>query len=218
MLSFSSNFISNSLEIVCDYVCWILEFNGASRILWLSIFWLILEFLTRVIARKNVNLNENFHLAEIRDQGSWWLITFSSFLMSLLILSVLHFRWEPDLPTFLFPIGIILMVLGILLRAWSVISLGKFFTMQVMIFSNHSLIETGPYRLIRHPSYLGALVTTFGFGIASGYLSVLILFFLIVAFALGYRIYVEEIALKEKFGHVWTRYAAKTYRIFPWIL
>lgn len=218
MLPFFANFISSTAQSICDYACWVFEFNGASRLLWLSVFWLILEFLTRLIARNNVNLKESFHLAEVKDKGSSWLITFSSLVMSLLILSVLHFRWEPNLPLFLFPVGILLMVSGILLRAWAVISLGKFFTMRVMIFSNHSIIEEGPYRWVRHPSYLGALITTLGFGLASGNLLVLILFFSIVALALGYRIYVEEKALEEKFGYEWVRYVEKTYRILPWVL
>lgn len=218
MLAFFANFMSSSVQSICDYVCWVFEVNGASRLLWLSVFWLILEFITRLIARNNVNLKETSHLAEVKDQGSWGLIAFSSFLMSILIFSVLHFRWEPNMPQFLFPIGVILMVIGILVRIWAVISLGKFFTMKVMIFSNHSLIEEGPYRWVRHPSYLGALITTFGFGLASGNLLVLILFFSLVAIALGYRIYVEEKALEEKFGYEWVRYVAKTYRIFPWIL
>lgn len=217
MLFFSSNSMSSFLKSVCDYMCWALSFNGASRLLWLSIFWFILEFITRLIARKNVNLKDSRHLAEIKDEGSWWLITLSSLLMSLLILAVLHYRREPYLPDFLFPIGTLLMVIGILIRVWAVISLGKFFTMRVMIFSNHSIIEDGPYRWIRHPSYLGALVTTFGFGLASGYLMVLILFFLVVASALGYRMYVEERALNEKFGKEWVNYSSKTYAIIPWL-
>lgn len=217
MLLFLASPVSNFFDYICDYACWIFEFNGASRLLMLSIFWLLLEFTTRLIAKKNVNLKESFHLVEIRDKGSWWLITFSSLFLSLLVLSALHSRWEPNLPAILFPIGLILMVLGILLRIWAVISLGKFFTMKVMIFSNHSLIEGGPYRWVRHPSYLGALITTFGFGIASGYLEVLIMFFLIVALALAYRIHVEEKALEEKFGYEWINYASRTYRILPWI-
>lgn len=218
MFFLSANLLSAFFDSLCEYVCWALSFNGASRLLWLSIFWLILEFITRLIARMNVNSKERYDFAMTKDEGSWWLITFSSAVMSVLILSVLHFRWEPNLPDYLFPIGVLLMGIGILLRAWAVISLGKFFTMEVVIYSNHDLIETGPYRWVRHPSYLGALVTTVGFGIASGYLVVLLSFLAILVLALGYRIYVEEKALKEKFGDEWVSYSARTYWILPWIL
>jgi protein-S-isoprenylcysteine O-methyltransferase len=138
--------------------------------------------------------------------------------MSLLILVTLHYRWQPDMADYLFPIGTLLMLLGILLRMWAVISLGKFFTMQVTIFSNHSLINEGPYRMVRHPSYLGALIATLGFGLASGYVLIMLLFSVVVATALAYRIYVEEKALKEKFGEQWSNYSAKTYALIPWIL
>lgn len=204
-------------DVICDYICWILSFNGASRLLWISLFWLSLEFLTRLVARNNVKAQSSEDFSILKDGGSWWLVTFSSVLMSILILSILHFRWEPDLPDFLFPIGIILMTFGILLRLWAVICLGKFFTMKVMIFSNHHIIEEGPYRIIRHPSYLGAFLTCLGFGIASGYAMILISFFGILILALGYRIYVEEKALKEKFGDEWISYSGRTYRILPWI-
>lgn len=209
--------LTHFLNFICDYFCWILSFEGASRLLWLSLFWLTLEFLTRLVARRNVKLQtlDDFRLS--KDEGSWWLVTFSSILMSILILLILHFRWESDLPDFLFPLGLILMSIGILVRLWAVLSLGKFFTMKVTIFSNHQIIEEGPYRLVRHPSYLGAFITAVGFGLASGYLIVLVSFISILILALGYRIFVEEKALKEKFGDDWIRYSAQTYRIIPWI-
>lgn len=202
---------------LCDYTCWIFTFNGASRLLWLSLFWLASEILTRIVARNNVQLQSFEKSVESKDQGSWWLVTFSSLLMSGLILSIMHFRWPPDLPDFLFPIGIILMSFGILLRLWAVCSLGKFFTMKVMIFSNHYIIEEGPYRFVRHPSYSGAFLTCLGFGLASGYIMILFSFFIILIIALGYRIHIEEKALKEKFGDLWVQYSKKTCRVIPWI-
>jgi protein-S-isoprenylcysteine O-methyltransferase len=210
--------LSNFFDFLCEYTCWIFSFNEGSRLVWLSFLWFILEFITRLIARKNGKLEANHQLAELKDNGSWWLIAFSSILMSGIILGVLHVRWTPDLPTYLISIGIILMILGVALRIWAVITLGKFFTMHVVIFSNHHLVDTGPYRWLRHPSYSGVFITTIGLGLATGYLIVLITFLIILGFALGYRIYVEEKALKEKFGKEWIAYSAKTWRILPWLL
>lgn len=208
--------MANFFNTLCDYNCGIGDFNGPSRLIWLSLFWLVFEFITRLVAKKNVKVQSS-DISESKDKGSWWLVTFSSLFMSILTLSILHFKWTPDLPNFLFPIGVILMSLGILLRLWAVVSLGKFFTMKVMIFSNHHIIEEGPYRLVRHPSYLGAFLTCLGLGLASGYMIVLLSFFLLLILALGYRIHVEEKALREKFGEEWTDYSERTYRILPWI-
>ena len=202
---------------LCDYACWILSFNGASRLLWLSLVWFILEFITRLMARKNGIPKAGYRFVKSKDRGSWWLVAFSSILMFSIILFFLHVRWPADLPDYLIPVGIILMCLGIALRIWAVATLGKFFTMHVMIFSNHQLIDKGPYRWLRHPSYAGVFLITIGLGLATGYLFVLLSFLIILAFALGYRIYVEEKALKEEFGSEWTAYSAKTWRLIPWV-
>src|SRR4051812_44421567 len=55
-------------------------------------------------------------------------------------------------------IGIILLLAGISLRVWSINILGKNFTAAVKVTKEHELIKTGPYRYVRHPSYLGALI------------------------------------------------------------
>lgn len=206
------------VDFLCERACWLFNFNEGGRLLWLSILWFILEFITRMIARKNAIPKEDDHMAKLKDRWSWWLIAISSILMSGVILGILYFKLLPDLPSYLIPVGIILMLLGIGLRIWAVLTLGKFFTMQVMIFPNHHIIDKGPYRWIQHPSYTGVFITTIGLGLAAGYLVVLVLFFIILVFALGYRIYVEEKALKEKFGDQWIAYSAKTWRVLPWIL
>ena len=55
-----------------------------------------------------------------------------------------------------FGLGIVLMIGGIALRQYSIVVLGKYFTFDVAVQSGHSLIEIGPYRYVRHPSYTGA--------------------------------------------------------------
>lgn len=210
-------FISHFSSSLSDYAGWIFTFDGAGRLLWLSLFWFILEFITRLIARRNKPTVAGHQFVKSKDQGSWWLIALSSAVMAGIILLILHLEWTPDLPAYLIPVGILLMCLGIALRIWAVISLGKFFTMSVRIFSNHHLIQTGPYRWIRHPSYTGAFITTLGFGLATGYLVILIAFLIILGCAQGYRIYIEEQALKQEFGKEWTAYAAKTWKLIPWI-
>ncbi|MEI8365810.1 MAG: isoprenylcysteine carboxylmethyltransferase family protein [Parachlamydiaceae bacterium] len=214
----SSYHIHNFSDFLCEYFCWILSFNGASRLLWLSFFWFILEFITRVIARKNGTPKTSYLAAQLKDNGSWWLITLSSLLIFGIIVLVLHVRWASDLPASLIPLGIILMLMGTALRIWAVISLGKFFTMEVVIFPNHHLIDKGPYQWLQHPSYSGVFITAIGLGLATGYVMVLIAFLIILGFSLGYRIYVEEKALKERFGSEWVAYAKRTWRILPWIL
>jgi len=105
------------------------------------------------------------------DRGSLGLITFLwrlgialDFLFSFLLPQTAFSHMRAPL----FTVGVCMMLLGIALRWYSAAVLGKYFTFDVAIQSGQSLIEAGPYRYIRHPSYSGALLTLFGFGLALG--------------------------------------------------
>ncbi|KAF7354626.1 hypothetical protein MSAN_01376000 [Mycena sanguinolenta] len=58
--------------------------------------------------------------------------------------------------------GFFLVASGALLRLLCYRTLGKYFTFETGITRNHRLITTGPYSLIRHPSYTGAVLAYFG--------------------------------------------------------
>jgi protein-S-isoprenylcysteine O-methyltransferase Ste14 len=110
------------------------------------------------------------------------------------------------------------MVMGITLRQWSILVLGRFFSTTVKIISGHRIVTNGPYCLIRHPAYTGSLLTLVGLGLASrtwvGTLVIVALFGLVYS----YRISVEEKALKAEFGQEYVDYAKKTKRLIPFIL
>ena len=63
-------------------------------------------------------------------------------------------------------VGVALMCAGMLLRYWSVRTLGRFFTVTVDVGADHELVDTGPYARLRHPSYTGMLVVYLGAGVA----------------------------------------------------
>lgn len=212
-----NQFWKNSFELFSENIYRILEFEGANRLLLPAVFWFILEIITRLIARSNLPSKAELKLAKLQDYGSWWLVVFSSFCMAVIILWILYEQWSPDLPKYFIPIGIILMCLGIALRIWAVMSLGQFFTMQVVVFSNHRLIDKGPYRWLCHPSYSGVFITTLGLGFATGYFVLLVTFLGILVVVLGYRIYIEEKALKEAFGKAWIVYSNQRWKLIPWI-
>ena len=66
----------------------------------------------------------------------------------------------------IFVVGLVLMLLGIALRQWSVFALGSFFTVQVQVREGQTVVDTGPYRYVRHPSYTAIMLTFFGMGVA----------------------------------------------------
>ncbi len=121
------------------------------------------------------------------------------------------------LPPFAMIVGILVGIAGVWVRFSAIAMLGRFYSRNVGIQEKHELIQTGWYRFVRHPGYLGTLLTFLGFAFATeSWLSVIInvvLFFIVYL----YRIKVEETALVSHFGDSYRRYQEKTWRLIPFI-
>jgi len=114
-------------------------------------------------------------------------------------------------------IGLILFVVGLIIRWVAIIHLGRFFTVNVAIAEDHQLITTGPYRFVRHPSYTGTLLIFLGFGLCMLNVFSLAAVFLPVSTAFLWRMHVEEQVLRDAFGERYLTYAAQTRRLIPLI-
>ncbi|MEO7000695.1 MAG: isoprenylcysteine carboxylmethyltransferase family protein [Ktedonobacterales bacterium] len=119
----------------------------------------------------------------------------------------------------LFWLGIALLYVGIALRLYAIHTLGAFFTTAVAIAPEQTVIETGPYRLIRHPSYTGFLLALLGVGLCifANWLSLLVLMGCALI-GIGYRIAVEERVLKERLGQPYQDYMRRTKRLIPLVI
>jgi protein-S-isoprenylcysteine O-methyltransferase Ste14 len=155
-----------------------------------------------------------------RDQGSlnlvavlWWSGIAMDFSLSLLLPQA-AISWKR---TSVFFVGICFMLLGIALRWYSAGTLGKYFTFDVAIQTGQTLVEVGPYRYIRHPSYSGALLTLLGFGLALGNWLGLAANLSCMGFAYTYRISVEEAALASALGESYKQYMRRTWRLVPFL-
>lgn len=111
--------------------------------------------------------------------------------------------------------GLALGAAGIALRVWAMRTLGRYFKYVVVVQEGHEVIESGPYRLIRHPSYTGMIAGCFGLGLGLGnWLSVLLAGgFALVAFTA--RLLSEERALSAALGEPYRRYMTRTNRLVP---
>jgi protein-S-isoprenylcysteine O-methyltransferase Ste14 len=118
----------------------------------------------------------------------------------------------------LFWLGILLIYMGMALRLYAIKVLGAFFTTTLAVASEQTVIETGPYRLIRHPSYTGFLITVLGFGLTlTNWLSLLVLMGC-TALGFWYRIQVEEHVLQDQLGRRYQEYMRRTKRLIPFVL
>ncbi len=115
------------------------------------------------------------------------------------------------------PLVLFVMLSGLALRWYSALLLGKYFTFDVAIHGGQTLIEAGPYRFVRHPSYGGALLTLFGFGLALGNWAGLVASLSCLGSAYAYRIPVEEAALTAALGEAYERYVRRTRRLVPFV-
>ena len=114
-------------------------------------------------------------------------------------------------------LGLFLILVGMTLRFISIWSLGRLFTVDVTIRDNHTIKRDGVYRFIRHPSYLGSIVSFIGFGISlNNWVSLLIISVLVTS-AMIYRITIEEKLLKQQFDSEYSEYMKKSRRLIPWI-
>jgi protein-S-isoprenylcysteine O-methyltransferase len=178
------------------------------------LLWMILE----LIASRTKRSADRSHA---RDRGSYGLI------VALLFVGLtLDFTLSARLPRaailgrreLVFFSGIGLMLAGVAFRWWAIVTLGKFFTFDVAVQSSQSVVETGPYRYIRHPSYSGALMTQAGIGLALGNWAGLLALLVCMAIAYAYRISVEEKALIAALGEPYKQYMQRTWRLIPFLL
>jgi protein-S-isoprenylcysteine O-methyltransferase Ste14 len=118
-------------------------------------------------------------------------------------------RWLPAVA------GIAVMWAGFGLRFWAVRTLGRFFRVEVTVDTDQTLVDTGPYARVRHPSYTGLLVFYLGLGIClDSYVSMAAAVLVPLAAVLN-RIAHEERALLRELGEPYEVYSSRTRRLLP---
>ena len=153
-----------------------------------------------------------------KDRGSlyllWAVIGLSIYLGSRVSMTMRGAR----IPFDTFWLGIALIVAGVIFRAIAIATLWRYFTVNVAIARDHELIDRGLYRVIRHPSYTGSLISFIGLGLAfRNWISLALIAIATIA-ALAYRVRVEEAALIEHFGDRYREYMKRTKRFVPGVI
>ena len=115
------------------------------------------------------------------------------------------------------PVGAALGWLGLLLRWWSFVTLGKYFTVVVQASADQLVVDRGPYRLLRHPSYTGLLLAFVGCGLMLGNWVSATGSVVLVLVAVLFRIRIEERALTAAIGTSYGDFAAGRARLIPFV-
>lgn len=111
--------------------------------------------------------------------------------------------------------GVVLFVAGLVLRWWAIITLGRFFTVDVVVEKDHEVVERGPFRLVRHPSYTGVLLAFVGFALTLRNWAALLIVLVPIFVVFIRRMNVEEEALSRALGARYTDYMKRTKRLVP---
>lgn len=177
-----------------------------------SYLYFFFEFFMNLKQRRKNNVTTS------KDKGSlrllYGLITLGYFLSFAIGATKLGriYHWN----TF-FAIGMPLIGIGFIIRVYSILTLKQFFTYSVAQVENHEIIQTGLYKYIRHPGYLGQLIIFLGISISiSNWCSILAMM-LPITLAYLYRIKVEERLMLDQFGENYSDYQHRTKRLLPMI-
>ncbi len=115
----------------------------------------------------------------------------------------------------LFFLGLVFILLGVGLRWWAILTLGRYFTRDVAVSADQAIVERGPYRLVRHPAYSGTFLTMLGVGLALANWAGLVALLLCGFLGYAYRVRVEEAALVRTLGQPYLDYMRRTRRFIP---
>ena len=181
--------------------------NNAIAIIFNILF--ILFFIIEIKQNKPQN-------GKTKDKGSFFIVMLGIFI-PLVYSFLLAYSNVGHVFTNTSYLGLILMIAGFSLRQWSIKSLGRFFTPVVSVHKDHKLIESGPYKYMRHPSYTGLFLELLGVALALSNLFAVITVMVFFLPAITYRIAIEESLLEEHFGKHYESYKQRTKRLIPFV-
>lgn len=111
-------------------------------------------------------------------------------------------------------LGIVVTALGVALAIWARLHLGENWSATVTVKAGHELIESGPYRTVRHPIYTGMLVATAGSVLALGQARGL-LALVIIGVGFYFKARKEERYMLSEFAEKYQAYARRTGMLLP---
>ena len=115
-------------------------------------------------------------------------------------------------------VGVGLILLGVAFRWYAIRTLGAYFTRDVAVSAQQPVMQRGPYRYIRHPSYTGTFITMLGVGVATANWASLIALLVCVVAGHLYRVRIEERALAQTIGQPYVDYMRRTKRFIPGVV
>lgn len=165
---------------------------------------------------RNQNIEDSVR-AETGNRSFWWILP--GFL-AIFFAPPLEFLYLPTwLPrgTNMELAGLVIILLGLLLRVWTRLTIGTMYSGYLRVKVGHVLVTDGPYRFVRHPGYSGLLLMALGLCIGYSSLIGLIAIPILLIPGLSFRMKVEERMLSEEFRDDYWAYARRAKKLIPGI-
>ncbi|HLN21719.1 MAG TPA: isoprenylcysteine carboxylmethyltransferase family protein [Bacteroidales bacterium] len=175
-----------------------------------SIIYGLFEFIMSRRGKKNIEISKS------GDKGSIRILVvaiFAGYWLSFMLASsktgrIYHFN-------LFFITGAVVALTGFIIRIKAILLLRQQFTYTVTKVENHSLTDTGLYKVIRHPGYSGQLLIFLGISISlSNWISILAMMVPVLT-AYSIRINIEEKFMTQQLGQVYTEYKSRTKKLIP---
>jgi protein-S-isoprenylcysteine O-methyltransferase Ste14 len=192
--------------------------NPGSSVLMVIAYWSVLYLWAGFELYLGYRLTRRKSKAAVdSDAGSKWILIasiWSGVALGIALASAVPAPAFTQQRHLLFWVGIVVALLGMALRWYSIWYLGQSFTCEVATRPDQAVVDTGPYRWLRHPSYTGGLLTVFGLLLC---LTNPLAFagFLLALGGYAYRIRVEERVLAQELGEPYREYMKRTKRLIP---
>lgn len=179
------------------------------NILGLTFLWIV-----ALIHQEKASVKEP---QKVFDKTQGWISLSSHLVTASSLIYFVYFKEAPVSETIHWTGGILLLI-GFGLRYWSLNVLGENFTKTAFPNQNSLLIQKLPYSVIRHPSYLGALMFLTGQVCWLGAITIWNILTLLITFcAYQYRIQIEEKKLIAVSHFDYAAYQQDTWRLVPFV-
>lgn len=178
-----------------------------------AIFWIVFLLFWIISARKvkPVKRREPFHerVLYMLPMMLSYVLLFDDFLT----FTALGRRFIPPDPR-IGALGIFITAIGVAVAIWARVHLGENWSATVTVKAGHELIESGPYRTVRHPIYTGMLVATAGSALALGQARGL-LALVVIGLGFYFKARKEERFMLTEFGEKYLAYSRRTGMLLP---
>jgi protein-S-isoprenylcysteine O-methyltransferase Ste14 len=150
----------------------------------------------------------------LRSTGPWYIQYYPPLVW--IPFAIAYFYPVPvDLPMALRYVGLAIAIASAAFAAWAMWSLGKSYGIRMDLFEGHRLVTSGPYRLTRHPMYLGIVSFHIGATLAMQSLLLLVITLAYVIPLTVMRIRAEDKVLAEGFGEEFRTFTGRVPTLVP---